>query len=89
MEPNKKYDITTKYPFILGGNISGLSVIAVVYDYRLLTNIIDLPTRHARLLSMDNTLPDLLDIDLFYVFRDPDGELLVMPMEYIADVRDA
>jgi len=88
MDRNKLYDVTTKYPYVLGGTKERLTLIAVVYDYTLLTNICDMTTRHARLLSIDSTLPDLLDIPEFYVFRDMNRELVVLPDIYISDTRE-
>lgn len=83
------YNITTKYPYVLGGIITGLVKIGEAYDYTMVTTMGDVITRHSRLQAMDSSLRDLEDIDTFYIFRDATNGLVILTEDYISDIQES
>ena len=71
IDTNKKYTITTKYPYVLPALLVDMVIASIVFKWHLASKQKDILSEYTRLKQMDPTIPpidDLVFITLEYKY---------------------
>lgn len=83
---NKKYLMTTKYPYELDAIIENVVLSGIIYDYRVAATYgSDVISEYARIKQMNHNLPILEDLE-FLILTKEDGTRLIVASIYIEDI---
>ncbi len=85
VEKNKKYIMTTKYPYELDAIIDDVVVSGVIYDYRVASSFSDVISEYTRIKQMNPSIPILDDLE-YLILTKEDGSRLVIATVYIEDI---
>jgi hypothetical protein len=85
VEKNKKYIMTTKYPYELDAILDDVVVSGVIYDYRVASTFSDVISEHTRIKQMNPSIPPVEELEFLILTKEDDSRLVVATI-YIEDI---
>ena len=90
IEPKKTYIMATKYAYELEAVMDDVTVVGIIYDWRVASKFHDVLSEHTRLQQMDGGIPPIDDI-VFYILEsistiDGTKKHIVIGDAYLEDV---
>mgnify|MGYP003592155373 CR=1 FL=1 len=87
IDTNKKYTITTKYPYVLPAILADIVIASIVFKWHLASKQKDILSEYTRLVQMDPTIPPIDDL-VFITLEDKDGNNHIIADYYIEDITE-
>ena len=87
IDTNKKYTITTKYPYVLPAMLVDVVIASIVFKWHLASKQKDILSEYTRLKQMDSTIPPIDDL-VFITLEDKNGINHVIADYYIEDITE-
>lgn len=85
VEKNKKYIMTTKYPYELDAIIDNVVVSGIIYDYRVASSFNDVISEYSRIKQMNPNIPIIDELE-YLILTNEDGSRILVATAYIEDI---
>ena len=85
IDTDKRYDISTKYPYVLPPILPQMKISAVIYDWHVASKLTDVLSEYSRIKQMDPTLPPINKLN-FIVLKDVEFNEVILADYYIEDI---
>lgn len=85
VEKNKKYIMTTKYPYELDAIIDNVVVSGIIYDYRVASSFNDVISEYSRIKQMNPNIPIIDELE-YLILTNEDGSRILIATAYIEDI---
>ena len=85
VEKNKKYIMTTKYPYELDAILDNVVVSGIIYDYRVASSFNDVISEYSRIKQMNPNIPIIDELE-YLILTNEDGNRILMATAYIEDI---
>ena len=85
VEKNKKYIMTTKYPYELDAILDNVVVSGIIYDYRVASSFNDVISEYSRIKQMNPNIPIIDELE-YLILTNEDGSRILVASAYIEDI---
>lgn len=85
VEKNKKYIMTTKYPYELDAILDNVVVSGIIYDYRVASSFNDVISEYSRIKQMNPNIPIIDELE-YLILTNEDGSRILVATAYIEDI---
>ncbi len=85
VEKNKKYIMTTKYPYELDAILDNVVLSGIIYDYRVASSFNDVISEYSRIKQMNPNIPIIDELE-YLILPNEDGSRILVATAYIEDI---
>lgn len=85
VEKNKKYIMTTKYPYELDAILDNVVLSGIIYDYRVASSFNDVISEYSRIKQMNPNIPIIDELE-YLILTNEDGSRILVATAYIEDI---